>query len=411
MSSPNDASAGEVIVHVFGRTDVGRTREHNEDAFVVADLTTGNATLQPEVRTHSVGPKGTLFMVADGMGGAAAGEIASAMAVEVVVGELRTAWVTGESSGTEEFVRAIKQATKAANERINSYASAHPEYRGMGTTATIAGLLGDTLYLAQVGDSRAYLVRDGVARQITKDQSLMQKLIEAGELTEEEAAHSERRNIILQALGPEPSIKVDLTHQALRRGDTLVLCSDGLSGQVSKDDISAVVSREQDLTAACRLLIDRANENGGPDNITVIVARFEGAGLRAPGNEDEVGHRVFPLPDTGQTPAMPMDRVLNSEATTDPMPEFDPSLATETGSKRNSRPTPVHPVSAQVDAAARRSSGKAADAIPDVSPVRRSAGRVIAYVLLGALFVAAAWFAAKQFRHPSDTTAASTPKP
>src|SRR6185312_16293495 len=242
---------------------------------------------------------------------------------EVVVSELRSVWVTGESSGAEEFVRAIKQATKAANERINSYASAHPEYRGMGTTATIAGLLGDTLYLAQVGDSRAYLVRDGVARQITKDQSLMQKLIEAGELTEEEAEHSERRNIILQALGPEPSIKVDLTHQALRRGDTLVLCSDGLSGQVSKDDISAVVSREQDLTAACRLLIDRANENGGPDNITVIVARFEGAGLRAPGNEDEVGHRVFPLTDTGQTPAMPMDRVLHSESPAEPAAAVD----------------------------------------------------------------------------------------
>ena len=101
----------------------------------------------------------------------------------------------------------------------------------MGTTATVAGVLGDTLYLAQVGDSRAYLVRNGVARQITKDQSLMQKLIEAGELTEEEAEQSERRNIILQALGPEPTIKVDLTHQSVRRGDTLVLCSDGLSAR------------------------------------------------------------------------------------------------------------------------------------------------------------------------------------
>jgi len=410
MSSPNDASAGEVIVHVFGRTDVGRTRDHNEDAFVVADLTTGNATLQPEVRTHTAGPKGSLFMVADGMGGAAAGEIASAMAVEVVVGELQTTWVSVESSGAEEFVRAIKQATKAANERINSYASAHPEYRGMGTTATIAGLLGDTLYLAQVGDSRAYLVRDGVARQITKDQSLMQKLIEAGELTEEEAEHSERRNIILQALGPEASIKVDLTHQALRRGDTLVLCSDGLSGQVSKDDIASVVSREQDLTAACRVLIDRANENGGPDNITVIVARFEGAGLRAPGNEDEVGHRVFPLPDTGQTPAMPMDRVLESESAAESAPVADaPRVSAST--KRTSAGTPAQAAPAQPEAATRRSSGKAADAIPEVSPARRSAGRVIAYVLLGLLVVAAVWFATKQFRAPSDSTAATTSRP
>ena len=217
MSSSSNAPAGDIVVHVFGRTDVGRTREHNEDAFVVADLTTDNATLQPEVRTHKTGGKGSLFMVADGMGGAAAGEIASAMAVDAVLNQLRETWLVDLRSDPERFVRAIKIATKAANEQIHAYATAHPEYRGMGTTATIAGLLGDTLYLAQVGDSRAYLIRDGVARQITKDQSLMQKLIEAGELTEEEAEHSERRNIILQALGPEPTIRIDLTHQTVRR--------------------------------------------------------------------------------------------------------------------------------------------------------------------------------------------------
>src|SRR5262245_20056273 len=293
MTPSSSDPAGEVVVHVFGRTDVGRTREHNEDAFVVADLSADNATLQPEVRTHTLGPKGSLFMVADGMGGAAAGEIASAMAVEVVLSQLRSVWLADQSSNGEAFVRAIKIATKSANEKINAYATAHPEYRGMGTTATIAGLLGDTLYLAQVGDSRAYIVRDGVTRQITKDQSLMQKLIEAGELTEEEAEHSERKNIILQALGPEGAIKIDLTHQVVRRGDTLVLCSDGLSGQVTKEEIAAIVSEESDLTLACRRLIDRANEKGGPDNITVIVARFDGAGLAGAGAEDEIGHRVF----------------------------------------------------------------------------------------------------------------------
>src|SRR4029077_13985694 len=115
-----------------------------------------------------------------------------------------------ESYDAEAFVLAIKNATKAANQQIHTFAASHSEYRGMGTTATVAGLLGDTLYVAQVGDIRAYLIRDGVARQITKDQSLMQKLIEAGELTEEEAAQSERRNIILLALGPEPMIKIDL---------------------------------------------------------------------------------------------------------------------------------------------------------------------------------------------------------
>src|SRR5689334_20516561 len=280
MSDAPADPLGEVVVNVFGRTDVGRTREHNEDAFVVADLTTNNATLQPEVRRHTLGPKGTLFMVADGMGGAAAGEIASAMAVEVVLGELREKWIAGDTHDAEEFVRAIRRATVAANQQIHTFAASHSEYRGMGTTATVAGLLGDTLYVAQVGDSRAYLVRDGVARQITKDQSLMQRLVEAGELTEEEAAQSERRNIILQALGPDPKVKVDLTHQEVRRGDILVLCSDGLTGQVKKDEIAQIINATPDLSAACDKLIALANGRGGPDNITVVIARFDGDGLQ-----------------------------------------------------------------------------------------------------------------------------------
>ncbi len=293
-TNPSNLPAnGEVIVQVFGRTDVGRTREHNEDAFVVADLTTNNATLQPEVRTHVSGPRGTLFMVADGMGGAAAGEIASAMAIEVVVREMRRLWIDAAETSGSAFAHALREATAATNGEIHAFAVKHPEYRGMGTTATIAGLLGDTLYLAQVGDSRAYIVRDGVARQITKDQSLIQKLVEAGELTEEEAAVSERRNIILQALGPEAQVRVDLTHQQVRRGDVLVLCSDGLSGQVSKEQIAAVVTAHDDLVTVCKTLIDMANEAGGPDNITVIAARFDGSALADAAHDDHVGHRVY----------------------------------------------------------------------------------------------------------------------
>ena len=298
------ASKRPVIVHVFGRTDVGRTREHNEDAFVVADLTRGNATLQPEVRTHEVGDRGSLFMVADGMGGAAAGEIASAMAIEVVLRELSESLSSADAPDKEGYASSLKRATAAANAQIHAFALDHPEYRGMGTTATVAAVLGDTLFLAQVGDSRAYLVRDGVARQITKDQSLMQKLIEAGEITEEEAEHSERRNIILQALGPESQVRVDLTHQQVRRGDVLVLCSDGLSGQVRIDEIGRVATEEPDLMTVCKTLIDRANENGGPDNITVIAVRFDGDGLTTASRDDNVGHRVFPLAtDSGQMTA------------------------------------------------------------------------------------------------------------
>ena len=314
--SPN----GDVVVHVFGRTDVGKMREHNEDAFVVADLTRGNATLQPEVRSHTVGDRGTLFRVADGMGGAAAGEIASAMAIEAVLREVTDALAGADRPTEDAFATAIKRATAAANAEIHTFALEHPEFRGMGTTATVAGVLGDTVYLAQVGDSRAYLVRGGIAAQITKDQSLMQKLVEAGELTQEEAEQSERRNIILQALGPEPNIKVDLTSQQLRRNDMLVLCSDGLSGQVRTEDIARIVTDESDLMTACKRLIDLANDAGGPDNITVIVARFDGDGLIPPGATDPVGHRVFPLQaDSGQSPAIEL-RLSGGTLTTGSIP-------------------------------------------------------------------------------------------
>jgi len=392
MSSGRSAPEGDVTVTVFGRTDVGRTREHNEDAFVVADLTTDNATLQPEVRTHLTGTKGSLFMVADGMGGAAAGEIASAMAVDIVLGELRSGWLAEPSNESEMFVRALKRATKTANERINSYATSHPEFRGMGTTATVAGLLGDTLYLAQVGDSRAYLVRNGTARQITKDQSLMQKLIEAGELTEEEAEHSERRNIILQALGPEPTVKVDLTHQQVRRGDVLVLCSDGLSGQVPREDIGRIVSEDTDLNLACKRLIDQANAAGGPDNITVIVARFDGQGLLTAVIDDEVGHRVFPLPDTGVTPAMSMDRIIETTSPTMPMPSLD------TVTRRTTRPL----ASASDDRIA-------AAPNPAVSPERRSRGMLIAGALLTVLVLGAVWFLVRAARTVAPATDTARP--
>ena len=298
--SPVGGPSSGVVVHVFGRTDVGRVRDHNEDSFLVADLSTENASLQPEVRTHTIGDAGTLFMVADGLGGAAAGEIASDLAINTVYEEVRDRWAKGDQRDPQAFAGALKAATDAANSKIFAYALEHPEHRGLGTTATVAGVWGDTVYLAQVGDSRAYLIRHDEAIQITKDQSLMARLVEAGELTQEEADRSERRNIILQALGPEPSVRIDLTHQKLRRGDALVLCSDGLSGLVKKDEIAEVVTGTDDLVQACKELIDRANENGGPDNITVIVARFDGGGLGMPEKGDKVGHTVFPLP--GSTP-------------------------------------------------------------------------------------------------------------
>jgi protein phosphatase len=288
-----------VRVEVFGKTDLGRTRDHNEDRFLVADLTRKAASLLPDVRQHDIGPRGTLLVVADGMGGAAAGEVASEMATDTIYSHLVKTWNDEDEVTPQRFAFRLKEAVEVANASIHAHAKAHPEVRGMGTTTTAAGVLNDHLYLTQVGDSRAYLIRGGQAHQITKDQSLMQRLVEAGELTEEEAAQSERRNIILQALGPDPKVKVDLTHQEVRRGDILVLCSDGLTGQVKKDEIAQVVNATPDLSAACDKLIALANERGGPDNITVVIARFDGEGLRSASDpENDVGHQVYPLIDT-----------------------------------------------------------------------------------------------------------------
>ncbi len=293
-------SSKPIRLEVFGKTDLGRARDHNEDRFLVADLTRKAASLQPDVRQHDIGPRGTLLVVADGMGGAAAGELASEMATDTIYAHLVKTWNAEDEVTPQRFAYRLKEAVEVANANIHAHAKAHPEVRGMGTTTTAAGVLNDHLYLTQVGDSRAYLIRGGQAYQITKDQSLMQRLVEAGELTEEEAAQSERRNIILQALGPDPKVKVDLTHQEVRRGDVLVLCSDGLSGQVKKDEIAQIVTTTPDLSAACDKLIALANERGGPDNITVVIARFGGDGLRSSdgAQQDDVGHQVYPLIDT-----------------------------------------------------------------------------------------------------------------
>lgn len=283
---------------------------------MVADLETGTPLAftsgSHEITAH---PHGLLFLVADGMGGAASGELASSMAGSLVLDALSRIWKAADPS-PEAFAEALRDATILANARIHQHARENPEHRGMGTTATIAGLLGDRLFMVQVGDSRAYMVRNGDVQQLTKDQSLMQRLVEAGELTAEEAEVSERRNIILQALGPESHVTVDLTHQQVRRGDTLILCSDGLSGLVRAPEIARTAHDENDMRAICQRLVDRANQLGGPDNITVIAARFDGDALTASGNGDSFGYTAFPLAGT-----------MNDDARQTPLP------------KREARPT------------------------------------------------------------------------
>ncbi|HEU4534088.1 MAG TPA: protein phosphatase 2C domain-containing protein, partial [Polyangiaceae bacterium] len=189
-------------------------------------------------------------------------------------------------------------AIEAAGARIYQEAKADRTRRGMGTTSTVAALVNEHLFLGQVGDSRGYILRGDRFVQVTRDQSLVNQLIEAGQLTEEEAETFEHNNIILQALGTSDTVQVDLTFVELRRGDVLLLCSDGLSGMVRHEEVRDVLRAYEDPFEACQVLTDRANQAGGHDNITCIVARFEGEGLRAPGGEgDELRYRKYTLPE------------------------------------------------------------------------------------------------------------------
>lgn len=281
---------------LFAITDRGRTRDHNEDTFLVADLSNQEAIRTSRREAHAISDRGMIFLVADGMGGAAAGELASEMAAVEIHRQMVDGW-TAAPLGTEEtFATNLRRAVEAANGQLHEYATSHPEVRGMGTTATVVGVWQDRIYLAQIGDSRAYLIRGGDARQLTRDQSLTQRLVEVGELTEEEAETSERRNIILQALGPDDRVKVDLSWQMLQRDDLLILCSDGLSSVVRRDDIAAVARTAGDVQEIGERLVSMANDRGGPDNITIVVVRFDGEGLPER-TSDEPGYHEYPQAD------------------------------------------------------------------------------------------------------------------
>jgi len=261
-----------VKIAVFGRTDVGRARTGNEDSFLVADLTEPYALRQSAMLERKVGKCGLLLVVADGMGGMAAGEVASEMATDAIYSHLMQPSLP-KATEPRRFAERLQAALETANEDIHDYAAAHPELRGMGTTATAVGLLGDSMYVAQVGDSRAYLVRDRRIRQLTQDQSVTQRPVETGDVTVAERAPGYERSVVLQALGPATQVSVAMTHQRVQREDVVVLCSDGLSSAVSNSEIAGVVSAEATISSACDRLVALANERGGPDNITIILAR------------------------------------------------------------------------------------------------------------------------------------------
>lgn len=322
------APRAEVRIRLFGRTDVGQVREHNEDNFIVADLTKESRGLMEADRNQRVGERGTLLGVCDGMGGAAAGEVASQLAVDIIYQRMA---LGGPPKDRDDLAARLVHSVEAAGLRIFSEAKVDRTRRGMGTTATIAALMDDHLFFGQVGDSRAYLLRGERLVQVTRDQSLVNQLIEAGQLTEEEAETFEHNNIILQALGTADTVQVDLTYVLLRQGDTLLLCSDGLSGMVRNEEIREVLRTNRDPLEACKTLTDRANQAGGHDNITVVIATFEGPGLLEPTSEDidQLHYQKYQLPEP-----------MMSGAQT--VPDLSRRGKDSNASKLSARPGPKH---------------------------------------------------------------------
>jgi protein phosphatase len=278
----------------FGQTDVGLVREHNEDNFMVADLSNASGPFPgEETVSGSVSDRGIALAVCDGMGGAAAGEVASHMAVDALFETLRG---DGAPTDRDSFARRLVDSIEEAGARIYLSAKKDRTRRGMGTTATVAGLVDKVLFAGQVGDSRCYILRNGRLSLITKDQSLVNQLIEAGQLTEDEADAFEHSNIILQALGTTEQVAVDLTFVELRRGDRVLLCSDGLSGLVHDEAIREEMACVGPLPELAERLIDLANAAGGHDNVTCIVADFDGDALEPPEEGAVPFYQQYPLP-------------------------------------------------------------------------------------------------------------------
>jgi protein phosphatase len=287
-AAPDAGSCGDrprpLTVRSYGRTDKGRTRTSNEDQFLIAVLTKALQVLQTSLRQEDVqygGTQGYLFLVADGVGGSAAGEQASALAVDTIEHFVLDTlnWclrLRGQNDGPGllgEFRKALQQA----DERLFREADRHPELRGMGTTLTLAYARDWDLFVAHAGDSRCYLLRSGLLYRLTRDHTLVAEMVRRGLLKPEEAAQHGFRHVITNVVGgSDPGVQAEVHKLPLEPGDRLLLCSDGLTEMVSDEEILAVLQSHGDPAAAGGRLIDRANEQGGKDNITVVVADFEG---------------------------------------------------------------------------------------------------------------------------------------
>ena len=273
-------------------TDVGLARENNEDAFQITDLSSG-ATFDGEHSTGSftVGERGALLALSDGMGGHAGGEIAS----NVVITSLREAIQADvQRQGGEQKLEA---AIRGANAQVVATAQKRNK-RGMGATLTAILVDDSGAYVAEVGDSRAYLLRAGQLKQLTRDQSLAQLLVDSGVCTPEQAETSPQKNILLQAMGLKEDVHAAIGHVALRQRDKMLLCSDGVSNAVSADELRDIM-QANDPSNACLRLVNLANERGGADNLTAVVALFVDSSLAPPSPSESVTATFTVLKDFG----------------------------------------------------------------------------------------------------------------
>jgi PPM family protein phosphatase len=293
-------------VEIHATSHIGRVRKGNEDNYLLLDISEAKAWTSSqddgdfviESQQFEIDDNGVVMAVSDGMGGALAGEVASTMAVETVSEKLLDQDLDETivaDDADHHLISRLHDATVFANYLIHQQGRSDPQFQGMGATFTGIGVTPAGADVIQVGDSRAYLVRNGKIYQITKDQSLVQQLIDAQQITAEDAETHTLKNVILQALGAQNEIYPVSARVKPCRNDVFLLCSDGLSNKVGAADMQRIVVQNfEQLQNACVELIREANENGGEDNITVVLAKFSGDSLEE-GEGDEVKLEMIEL--------------------------------------------------------------------------------------------------------------------
>jgi protein phosphatase len=262
-------------------TDRGRVRQNNEDHFLVAELSKAMRVHQSSLdqpKTQFSYEQGHLFLVADGMGGHRAGEQASALAMETIeaftLNHLK--WFFHLERDENHLIGEFQDALRQADARIIEEASRHPELYGMGTTVTMAYILGRELFVVHVGDSRCYLFRKGTLHQITHDHTILDQLLTRGIISAEQAPRHFLRHVITNVVGGQKlGLDVEVHKLELEADDVVLLCSDGLTEMLSTQQIADILGNQTDSQLACQKLIEEANRQGGKDNVTVIVSRFE----------------------------------------------------------------------------------------------------------------------------------------